>query len=295
MKSTRASTIVLLSAALAAGPALAGVVYEIEVKDHEQSPPKTSSLEMAAEGKNLKMDILPGESGRGRGEMIFRGDRREVVVVDDDDRSYHVMDEATMQQIAGQVAGVMGQMQEALKNVPESERRKIEEMMKQRMPQQQAPSRPTIELRKIGERGTHNGYPCVKYEVYRGGAKIRELWVTDWDNIEGGSEVVGAFEEMADFFKELMDSDPRLRPGRRHWRPGVRAHAGDRRLPGGDPRVRRRRLTRGRVDPALGATADPGPGRVRAAGRLQAALDVRSVARGADRRRNGRRHGRGAA
>jgi hypothetical protein len=208
MVSTRASTIVLLSAALAAGPALAGVVYEIEVTDHEQSPPKTASIEMAAAGKNLKMEILPGESGRGKGEMIFRGDRREMVVVDEDDKSYYVMDEATMRQLAGQVAGVMGQMQEALKNVPESERRKIEEMMKQRMPQQQAPSRPTSELRKTGERGTHNGYPCVKYEVYRDGRKIREMWVTDWDNIEGGRDVVGAFEEMADFFKELTDSIP---------------------------------------------------------------------------------------
>ena len=35
-----------------------GVVYEIEVKDHEQSPPKLESMEAAVEGKNLKMEIL---------------------------------------------------------------------------------------------------------------------------------------------------------------------------------------------------------------------------------------------
>ena len=197
----------LIAAALALTPAVAGVVYEIEVKDHEQSPPKTESIEAAVEGRNLKMGIAPGQHG-GEGEMIFRGDRREMVVVDHDDKSYMVMDAAAMREIAGQVSGAMAQMQEALKNVPEAERRKIEEMMKQRMPSQAAPQRPTSELRKTGERGTKNGYPCVKYDVYRDGRKVRELWVTDWDNVEGGSEVVDTFEDMADFFQELMDALP---------------------------------------------------------------------------------------
>ncbi len=197
----------LIAAALALTPALAGVVYEIEVTDHEQSPPKSESIEAAVEGRSLKMGIASG--GRGKqGEMIFRGDRREMVVVDHEDKSYTVIDEAAMQQIAGQVSGAMSQMQEALKNVPEDKRKMVEDMMKQRMPQQAAPQRPKSELKKTGERAEKNGYPCVKYEVLRDGRKIRELWVTDWDNVEGGSDVVGVFEDMADFFKELMDSIP---------------------------------------------------------------------------------------
>ncbi len=27
--------------------------------------------------------------------------------------------------------------------------------------------------------------PCVKYEVFEEGVKVRELWVTDWNNVEG--------------------------------------------------------------------------------------------------------------
>jgi hypothetical protein len=196
----------LIAAVLALAPAFGGVVYEIEVTDHEQSPPKSESIEAAVEGRHLKMGIASG--GRGaQGEMIFRGDRREMVVVDHEDGSYYVMDEATMKQLAGQVSGAMGQMQEALKNVPEDKRKMMEEMMKQRLPQQ-APERPKSELRETGERGSKNGYPCVKYEVLRDGRKIREVWVTDWSNVEGGSDVVDAFEDMADFFKELMDSIP---------------------------------------------------------------------------------------
>lgn len=203
----RASATVLLSAALVAGPALAGVVYEIEVIDHEQSPPKTESMEAAVEGKMLKMGIAPGSHG-GRGDVIYRGDQREMIAVDHQDQSYTVIDQAAIQQIAGQVKSAMGQMQEMLKDVPEDKRRMIEEMMKQRGQQPPSAERRATELRKTGEYGDLNGYPCVKYEVLRDGRKVRELWVTDWSHVEGGREVVGTFEDMADFFKELMDSIP---------------------------------------------------------------------------------------
>ena len=196
----------LVCAILALAPALAGVVYEIEVTDHEQSPPKSESIQAAVEGRNLKLGIASG--GRGKqGHMIYRGDRREMVVVDHENRSYDVIDEAAMKQIAGQLGNAMGAMEEALKNLPKERRAQIEAMMKQRMPQQPA-ARPRSELKKTGEKAVQNGYPCVKYEVLREGRKIRELWVTDWSNIEGGDDVVDAFEDMADFFSELMDSIP---------------------------------------------------------------------------------------
>ncbi len=201
----------LISCVLIASSATAGVVYEIEVKDHEQSPPKTESIEAAVEGRNLKMGIASGKTG-GEGEMIYRGEKREMVVVDHERESYMVMDEGSIKQVAGQVSGAMAQMQEALKNVPEDKRAMVEQMMKQRMPTE-APKRPAAELRKTGERGEKSGYPCVKYEVHRGGTKVRELWVTDWDNIEGGKDVVGAFEDMADFFREMLDALPDMGQG----------------------------------------------------------------------------------
>ncbi len=67
-------------------------------------------------------------------------------------------------------------------------------------------SRPKSTLRKTSDRADKNGYLCVKYEILRDGRKVRELWVTDWDNIEGGGEMSDAFQEMAKFFRELMKS-----------------------------------------------------------------------------------------
>ena len=202
------SFVLAIVALMMSVPVFAGVVYEIEVTDHEQSPPKTESIQAAVEGRHLKMGIA--SKGKGsQGEMIFRGDRREMVVVDHDDRSYHQMDAETIKALGGQVSAAMAQVQEALKNVPEDKRAMVEQMMKQKMPDAAAaPQRPKSELKKTSERATHSGYPCVKYEVLRDGRKVRELWVTDWSNVEGGSDVVGAFEDMADFFTEMLDSLP---------------------------------------------------------------------------------------
>ena len=200
---------VFLFIVMVAIPASAGVVYEIEVKDHEQSPPKTESIETSVEGRHLKM-VVPSGGRRGDGEMIYHGDRREMVWVDHDKKTYFVMDEETMRALAAQINEAMSMMEQALANVPEGQRAMVEEMMKKKMPQTQKIERPKTELKKTSERATHNGYPCVKYEVLREGHKIRELWVTDWNNIEGGADVADLFQEMSEFFKEMLDSLPKF-------------------------------------------------------------------------------------
>ena len=194
--------IATLIAAVGAAPLLAGVVFEVETKDHRSQEVTTSQA--AVEGRLLKMEVKAGGGG-GDGEMIYRGDRREMVVVDHGEKSYFVLDAEGIKQIAGQIGAAMSQMEEALKNVPESQRAAIEKMMKDRMPQQVTAAVQT-ELKKTGEHAEQAGYPCVKYDVLQGGEKVREMWVTDWSNVEGGKEVAGMFREMSGFFQEMMDA-----------------------------------------------------------------------------------------
>lgn len=196
----------------------AGVVYEIEVNDHDGSG-QPESTEVMVEGKNLAMTINPGQSETGKGKMIYRGDRGEngeVVVVDDDDKSYYVIDDETVAAIGGQVADAMRQMDEMMKNLPKEQQDAIKRAREQGlgmpgMPAEgRGPSKP--ELRKTGERATKRGYPCVKYEVWRDGRKIRELWITDWSNVEGGGEARDAFRNLAGFFDAMLEALPEL-PG----------------------------------------------------------------------------------
>lgn len=195
-----------------------GVVFEIEVTDHHASPPRVETTEASVEGKNLKMDIAPRDGNSGKGTMIFRGDRGEngeVIVVDDDEKAYYVMDDASVQAMAGQLGAVQKQMEEVLKNLPEDQRKAIEEAQKKAgagaMPGAMKP-RAKSEVRRTGERGTKEGYPCVKYEVWQEGRKIREIWTTDWDNIDGGDEARDAFRGLGTFFEAIWKALPPM-PG----------------------------------------------------------------------------------
>ena len=202
----RRSTILLLLLALLSTPSFGGVVFEVETTDHQQSPPRVEMTETYVEGRNLKMGIQPGRSPTAS-EAIYRGERREMIAVDHQDKSYVVMDEAAIGAIAGQMSAAMAQVQEALKNVPEDQRALVEEMMKKRMPQaHQAPKGPASELRRTEDKATHHGYPCIKYEVFLGGRKTHELWVTPWDKVEGAEEARDVFVDMAGFARELIES-----------------------------------------------------------------------------------------
>ncbi len=188
--------------------ASAGVVLEIESQDHRSN--ESGTVLALVDGKNLKMTIT-SNGDQESSEMIYRGERREMVIVDHDDKSYMVIDEAMMKSIGEQLSGYEAQMREALKDVPPEQRAMVEQMMKGRMPAPaKAAARPRITFRNTGERETKNGYPSVKYEATIDGRKTQEFWVTDWDNVEGGDDAVEAFQAMAGFFKQMRDSMPRF-------------------------------------------------------------------------------------
>ena len=94
---------IVSAAVLATTPLFAGVVFEIETKDHDSSPPRTESIAMLVDGRNLKSE--PGTSGkRSQMTMIYRGDRREMVVVDHGKKNYFVMDQQMMKKMADQMS-----------------------------------------------------------------------------------------------------------------------------------------------------------------------------------------------
>ena len=102
----------ILVAVFSASQLFGGVVYEIEVKDHEQSPPKTESIEMAAEGRHLKMGIGSGSRseprdrnqysaggrtgaqygprGGGSGGTMYYDDEKKVVVMVDGNEGFSI-------------------------------------------------------------------------------------------------------------------------------------------------------------------------------------------------------------
>ncbi len=165
---------------------LAGVVFDIENKDHRNGD--VSTTHAYAQGKNLKMEIEPEEDGK-KGEILFDGE--QVIIVDHDEKSYMVFDEEMVNSISGTISQATSMMEQALKNLPEEQRAMAEKMMKQNMPKPK-PAKSTRQVKKTGERKKINGYPCIRHDSFNKGQKTRELWVTDWDNVDGGKDAQAA-------------------------------------------------------------------------------------------------------
>ena len=112
----------------------AGVVYEVETKDHEGSSSETDTMTVSVEGKNLMMNT----SKNADNTMIYHGEKREMVVVDHENSTYMVIDKATIEQMGKKMQETvdqsMSQVNEALKNLPPDKRAEIEKMMKEKMP-----------------------------------------------------------------------------------------------------------------------------------------------------------------
>lgn len=207
----------VLGFAVLTTPLVAGVVFQVETTYHSGSPGVESS-EMSVEKPNLKMEIQPrrnGSSGEdgGKGDAIFRGDRRQMVVVDHRDKVYMVIDEDFVANVAGpaqdQISQAMKQLEEQMEGLDPKQREMMEKMLKGRMPggaPGDAPARPTTEFHKSSETAVHRGYPTVRWDGLRGGEKFVEMWVTDWGNVKGGQDVADTFREMASFYGDLMDS-----------------------------------------------------------------------------------------
>ncbi len=194
------SALVLLSA-----PALAGVVFEFELVDGTDPAAEPDRINTSVEGERIRMDVK-GPRG-ANADMIFRGDRHEMLAVDHDSQTYVLIDDATIDQISAQLSQLEAQMQDMLKDVPPEQRAAVEEMMKQRMPSGGSAESVT-EIKRTGESGEKNGYSAREFELYRDGRHERSFWVTDWDDIEGGREAANAFKSMAGFVQDLQDAMP---------------------------------------------------------------------------------------
>ena len=218
-----ARSILAFAAVLAVPAALAhaGALFELETS-HYGGSAETERHVFAAEGKNIKMDSAQGAGSSDPDQIIYRGDRGDMLVIDNDERSYMIMDEkaiAAMRRMMGGGGGggsdgMEAMIQEALKNVPEEQRAAIEQMMREQMKAQmpsgsEAPaSVQKVEYRETGERAEQAGYPSTKYEAVRGDEVIRELWITDWDNVDGGDEARDAFRAMAEFWSKAFGDLP---------------------------------------------------------------------------------------
>jgi hypothetical protein len=183
--------------------ASAGSVMELVTTEYHDEPPVVGTIEISTQDGVSRMEVTSVSSNESGG-MIFREQSREFIAIDHEEKEYYVIDEVAMERIGNQLSSAMQQMQQALAEMPPEQRAMAEQMMKQHIPvpaQEEAP----MTVQKTGKSDTINGFGCDYYEVQQRGAKIRELCVTDWDDIDGGREASESMLALAGFFDNMAE------------------------------------------------------------------------------------------
>jgi hypothetical protein len=184
-------------------PAFAGSVMELVTTEYREEPPVIGTIEISTQDGVSRMEVASASSD-GSGGMIFREKSKEFIAIDHEEKEYYVIDEATMERIGNQLNSAMQQMQESLAGMPPEQRAMAEQMMKQHLPQPAQASEP-MTVKETGATDTINGFDCRYYEVRQQGAKIRDLCVADWSEIDGGREAADSMLAMAGFFERMAE------------------------------------------------------------------------------------------
>jgi hypothetical protein len=175
----------------------AGTVYESSLLDRRTNAKGLVSMQV--DGDKLRVEQSAGTAPGTA--LIYRGDT--VYALNPKDKSYVVVDRASIKKMADQVGPALRQMQQELANLPPAQRAMMESMMGgQAGAVKRAPPtlRPTERTEKVA------GYSCKVVQVFDADVLLRELCVAPPAQLKGGQEVYDAAAKMGAMLEEIVTS-----------------------------------------------------------------------------------------
>ncbi len=179
-------------------------VLEFQTTEFGGGEPIVGTVQISTSGSDTRLEIISVSSAEAGG-MIFHGDQQEMIILDHAQANYMVINKQQLSAMSSQLGDAMTQMQQALAAMPPDKRAMAEQMMRQRIPAQ-APKRAPATINDLASHGEVAGIACRNYEVIRSGRKVRELCVSDWDDIHGGQDTASAMKGIADFFDSMRQA-----------------------------------------------------------------------------------------
>lgn len=174
--------LVCLLSLFVAAPSLADSVLRLQTTEFGQGEPIVGTVQISTSGANTRLEIISVSSAEAGG-MIFDGDSNEMIILDHLQGHFMIIEQDRIDAIAAQVSDSMD---------PQSA--------------DDAPARTPDTINELGSHGEVADIECHTYEVVRNGRKVRELCVSDWDDIEGGQETADALKRVAEFFESLRNA-----------------------------------------------------------------------------------------
>lgn len=210
---TLLSTSKLVTIVLASGffmSARAGVV--IEMSERGSRGPQASVLQkLYVQNGNARIESLDS-SGRLAGLMFFKND--SLIMVEQSEKAYYVIDRPAIAQIAKSMNASMNQMQAELSRLPPEQRAMMEQMMGKMgggsaMP---APAKAAAapQFRNTGQGSKVAGQSCTIWEMSESGSVAQQLCVVPMKSVPGHRELMTVMERMSKLMLEFRKAMPQM-------------------------------------------------------------------------------------
>ncbi len=194
-----------LGSPLLAGATPGGVVMEIEMRAMRANPPSVKTSKMLVASGSFRMEIQEAD---GPKVVIFRGDRKQLLVIKPANQEYMVVDQKMLSAVADKVGTAMSEVEKQLAELPPEQRAQLRQLMgSQGLPGAGAgaaaapPAVPTSKLERSSEKKNIAGHDCVRYDVLQGSEKTQEIWVAE--GLASSHEVLQTMKALADFNEQL--------------------------------------------------------------------------------------------
>jgi hypothetical protein len=134
--------------------------------------------------------------------MIFKDDT--IYVISPKDKSYIIMDRASMKRMAEQLNPALKMLQERMKTMTPEQRAQMEKMMGTKLPNGEP--EPAPEIKRTSRNDKINGYSCTYVEVREAGVLTDELCVAPASALKGSNELMASAQKMSVLVKDMMAS-----------------------------------------------------------------------------------------
>jgi hypothetical protein len=136
--------------------------------------------------------------------VIFRQDKGLFWIIDQKGKTYMEITKQDFQQMKAKMNEAKAMMDAQMKNLPPEQRQMMEKMMQGRgMPAMQPAGTSKTIYKKAAAGEKVNQWVCAKYEGYREGQKVKDVWTTDWKSLGLTPESFKLMKELGEFFEDF--------------------------------------------------------------------------------------------
>jgi hypothetical protein len=182
----------------------------VEMVDHEIGADKTTLVQkLYVQGDSGRfVDVPPDGDSHSTATIIKNG---TLYAVDDTDKSYVMLDKATLEEFGKKISEAMDRVKEQLSKLPPEQREQAERVMAKQMPGFGGEGQKrTVEAIDTGKSDKVGGRTCRVWDLKRNGELDEQLCVVPFGSLPGKENIQGVFGNFAKVFEEMAKTVPML-------------------------------------------------------------------------------------